>query len=111
MFKQCDVLNKEIYLVFECVYYEDGIYPEYAFSGAFFDSSDASIYFNSLKNKPYKISNKMFKQKIEFDQTMTPLFWNQEFESWTDKGCFMSVTLDDILNNLNKCPPNVIDSV
>jgi hypothetical protein len=102
MFKQDDILNKEFFLVFECIYLEDGIYPEYEFSGAFITKYDAEKHYKSLNNKFYKSINKLFKQKLDFTSNFCPLSWNHESESFTDNGCFMSVTLDDILNYLNK---------
>jgi len=101
MFTQEDILNNEFFLVFKCVYYEDGIYPEYIFSGAFVNYDDAENHLRSINNGYYKASNKMFKQKIDFTSDTEKLFWNQEHDAWTDKGCFMSVRLNDMLNYLN----------
>ncbi len=102
MFTEQTIIDKELYLVFQCVYYEDGIYPEYEFVGAHFNKIDAEKQFESLNNGIFKPSNKIINHKINYDSNAKPLFWNTKYNSWTDEGCFISVDFPILLRCLNE---------
>jgi hypothetical protein len=101
MYTQKNIIGLELYLVFECVYFEDGINPEYIFSGAFIDKDKAKDHFDSINNDFYKHSNKLFKQKMDITSDKEKLFWNLTNGLWTDCGCFMTVSNEQISDYLN----------
>jgi hypothetical protein len=94
--------NKNIYLIFKCTYLEDGEYPEYSLDTAYFNKDIANIMIKK-DNSFLSIYNKIVPHIITKDQDKNKentLFWNSEYNCWTDKGAFMSVTIDDIINKL-----------
>lgn len=95
--------NKIVFLVFECIWIEDGIYPEYKFSSAFFNLQDAENYLKRLRqrSKDYDYLHKIIEHKIVKNEFGKPLFWNKKYERWTDHGAFMTVSINQILKNLS----------
>ena len=97
-----NIINTELHLLFQCVYLEDGIHPEYEFVGAHINELDAKKHFESINGAIYKPFNKIIKHKINYDSETKPLFWNSKYDAWTDNGCFMSVDMSAILKCLNE---------
>jgi len=94
--------NKNIYLFFKCTYLEDGVCPEYSFDSAYFNKDIADVMIKkdkSFLSKYNKIVPHIITKDGDQDKINT-LFWNSEYNCWIDKGAFMSVTIDDIVNKL-----------
>lgn len=95
------VLGKTVYLVFECVWLEDGINPEYSFVNGSESYTDALTFLSELKKGYLSEYNKIIQHKINYDEKSYPLFWNPEMCIWMNKGAFMSISPQDILTKCN----------
>ena len=98
--------NVQLYLVFECVWLEDGIVPEYKFSSAFTNESDAKTHVELIKSlsKHFVNLHKIIPHimcKNSFEITPGGLFWNNQYNCWTDQGAFKSVKISEIIHSLN----------
>ena len=95
----------QLYLVFECVWLEDGIKPEYKFLGAFQKEDEASNYLTQFQKKD-EASNyltqyhKIISHKMVLETTSIPLAWNNKYNCWTDNGAFTCVTINEIVQSL-----------
>lgn len=95
-----DFYGKTLFLIFECVWLEDGENPEYSFIEGFDSLEEAKISFNKLEkiNKYLCEFNELITFKVNYDEKSYPLFWKPEFNSWVNKGSFMAVTPEEIVS-------------
>jgi hypothetical protein len=102
VFIPANLVDQYVYLVFECVYLEDGIYPEYIFDSAHFKELDANNRLSIIDSKNIFLNpfNKIIYHQLSFDITSKPLFWNPIYNSWTDKGAYISVSIAEIEKSL-----------
>lgn len=93
------LINKPIYLVFECTYLEDGWKPEYKFVKAFLKKDEAEQCLQNIKNDYLKF-NKIVEHYMTKNKYSTPLFWDEKNNTWHDYGSYTSVSLNQILLSL-----------
>lgn len=92
--------NKILYIVFECIWMENGIYHEYKFHSVFFEEEEAIQCLNKI-NKEFYNQHKIVKHLMQKNKLNSPLFWNDKYNCWTDVGAFTSVSIKQIVDSIN----------
>ena len=93
--------NKTFYVYFECDYLEDDQHLEYTCK---FISQDIDILTNEIaKNKQggcFSYYNCIDKFIVKFESSTDKIFWNKKYNSWTDIGCFKTISISDFQTKL-----------